>query len=92
VYLLRTLGETRSVFLFGAEIEMARLESENSQLSQKLAARKLLERAKGILQRELKISEEDAYLTLQQESRKRGKSMKEIAESILLTEEIKRTM
>jgi hypothetical protein len=70
VYLLRTLRETRSVFLFGAEIEMARLESENSPLSQKLAARKLLERAKGILQRELKISEEDAYLTLQQESRK----------------------
>jgi putative methionine-R-sulfoxide reductase with GAF domain len=86
IRLLSTVG-----FLVGAEIEMARLESENSQLSQKLAARKLLERAKGILQRELKVSEEEAYLTLQRESRKRGKSMKEIAESILLHDEIRHT-
>jgi putative methionine-R-sulfoxide reductase with GAF domain len=85
VRLLSTIG-----FLAGAEIEMARLETENSQLSEKLAARKLMERAKGILQRELKINEEDAYLTLQRESRKRGKSMKEIAESILLNDSIKR--
>jgi uroporphyrinogen-III synthase len=73
----------------GAEVEMARLESENSRLSDKLETRKLVERAKGVLQRELGIKEEDAYLTLQRESRQRRKSMKEIAEAILLHDEIK---
>jgi signal transduction protein with GAF and PtsI domain len=84
IQLLSTIG-----FLVGAEIEMARLESENSRLSDKLETRKLVERAKGVLQRELGIKEEDAYLTLQKESRQRRKSMKEIAEAILLHDEIK---
>ena len=85
IKLLSTIG-----FLVGAEIKMARLETENSRLSEKLESRKLVERAKGIIQRELKVSEEGAYLTLQQESRHRGKSMKEIAEAILLNDEIRR--
>jgi len=51
-------------FLVGAEIEMARLEVENSQLLQQLETRKLLEQAKGILQRDLGIDEEQAYLAL----------------------------
>ena len=59
------------------------LETEKSVLSDKLEARKAVDRAKGILQRELKISEEDAYRTLQRESQQRRKSMKEIAESTL---------
>ena len=84
IRLLSTIG-----FLVGAEIKMARLESENSQLSKRLESRKLVERAKGIMQRELKMSEEEAYLTLQRESRQRGKSMKDIAEAILLNEEIR---
>jgi uroporphyrinogen-III synthase len=41
------------------------------------------------MQRDLKLSEEEAYLTLQRESRQRRKSMREIAESILLNEEIR---
>ena len=40
-------------FLVGAEIELARLEEANSNLSEKLQTRKLVERAKGILQRDL---------------------------------------
>jgi putative methionine-R-sulfoxide reductase with GAF domain len=78
-------------FLVGAEIEMARLESENSQLSAKLETRKIVERAKGVMQRELRINEEEAYLTLQRESRQRRKSMREVAEAILLNDEIKNT-
>ena len=77
-------------FLVGAEIEMARLENEISQLSDQLENRKLVERAKGILQRELGLSEEEAYSTLQRQSRQRRKSMKEIAEAIILSEEVKR--
>jgi uroporphyrinogen-III synthase len=86
IRLLSTIG-----LLVGAEIEMARLEAERSRLSQKLEERKLLDRAKGVLQRDLKMSEEDAYLALQSESRRRGKPMREIAESILLNEDIRRT-
>jgi len=77
-------------FLVGAEIELARLESENLQLSQELETRKLVERAKGILQRDLKLTEEEAYLTLQRESRQRRKPMKDVAEAILLAEELRR--
>jgi K+-sensing histidine kinase KdpD len=39
------------------------LESEKSALSGQLESRKVIERAKGILQSKLKISEEDAYRT-----------------------------
>lgn len=85
IKLLSTIG-----FLVGAEIEMARLESENLHLSEKLETRKLVERAKGILQRELRVTEEEAYLTIQKQSRQRRKSMKEVAEAIVLTEDVKR--
>jgi AmiR/NasT family two-component response regulator len=40
-------------FLVGAEMELARLEEANSNLSEKLQTRKLVERAKGIRQRDL---------------------------------------
>ena len=85
IQLISTIG-----FLVGAEIERARLEAENSQLSQELESRKVIERGKGILQRDLRISEEDAYLMLQKQSRQRRMSMREVAEAIILSEEIKR--
>jgi uroporphyrinogen-III synthase len=55
----------------------------------KVETRKIVERAKGIMQRDLKISENEAYLTLQRESRQRRKSMREVAEAILLNHEIR---
>jgi signal transduction protein with GAF and PtsI domain len=85
IRLIATIG-----FLVGAEIEMARLESENSQLVQQLETRKLMERAKGILQRDLGIDEEQAYLALQRQSRQKRKSLKEIAEAVVLSDEIRR--
>jgi signal transduction protein with GAF and PtsI domain len=85
IKLISTIG-----FLVGAEIEMARLECENSQLVDQLETRKLIERAKGILQRELSIGEEEAYLMLQKQSRQRRKSMKEIAEAIILSADMRR--
>ena len=66
------------------------LESEKSVLSDKLEARKVIDRAKGILQRDLNLTEDEAYRMLQRESQQRRKSMKEIAESIILNEELKR--
>ena len=85
IQLISTIG-----FLVGAEIEMARLEVENSQLSERLETRKVVERAKGILQRDLGITEEEAYLTIQRQSRQRRKTKKEIAEAIVLGEELRR--
>lgn len=75
--------------LVGAEIEMARLESVNSSLSEQLQTRKVVERAKGILQRDLGLSEEQAYLALQRQSRQKRRPMKEIAEAIVLSDEVK---
>ena len=87
IQLIATAG-----FLVGAEIEMARLETENSELSERLETRKLVDRAKGILQRDLGLSEEEAYLTIQKHSRQRRRSKREIAEAILLADDLRRGM
>ena len=84
ISLISTVG-----FLVGAEIEMARLEKEKSQLADRLQLRKLIERAKGILQHDLKISEREAYLMLQRQSQHRRKSMKDIAEAVMLSHAVK---
>ena len=76
-------------FLVGAEIELARMEEVNSNLTDQLQTRKVVERAKGILQRELGLSEEQAYLALQKQSRQKRKAMREIAEAIILGEEVR---
>jgi uroporphyrinogen-III synthase len=82
--LLATIGS-----LAGAEIELARLETQNSELSQQLETRKVVERAKGILQRDLGLTEEQAYLSIQRQSRQKRKTMKEIADAIVLSEEVR---
>ena len=76
--------------LVGAEVERARLETENLELTNRLETRKVVDRAKGILQRDLNISEEEAYRTMQRESRQRRKSMREIADAILLSDHLRR--
>lgn len=85
--LISTIG-----FLVGAEVELARLELENSRLFEQLETRKLVERAKGILQKETGKSEEEAYLAIQQQSRQRRMSIKQMAEAIILSEEVRRSM
>jgi K+-sensing histidine kinase KdpD len=78
----------RTMELEKSRAEVARLEGEKIELSERLETRKLIERAKGILQRKLTISENEAYLVLQRQSRQRSKSMKEVAQVILLKDEI----
>lgn len=41
--------------LVGAEIERARLETANSELTNRLETRKIVDKAKGILQRDLSL-------------------------------------
>ena len=76
--------------LVGAAIELARLEGEIAELSDKLAMRKIIERAKGIVQAEFNVSEEEAYSIIKKQARSRRKTMKDIGEAILLAEELKR--
>lgn len=85
VKLVATVGH-----LVGAEIERARLDSEVAKLACQLKTRKLLERAKGILQRDLGITEENAYLMLQRESRRRRIPMKQVAEAVVLSDDLRR--
>jgi uroporphyrinogen-III synthase len=42
------------------------------------------------LQRDLQLSEEKAYLIVQKQSRQRRKTMREVAEAVVLSHEIKR--
>ncbi|HXS75248.1 MAG TPA: uroporphyrinogen-III synthase [Terracidiphilus sp.] len=76
--------------LVGAELERARLESENLELSDRLESRKHVEKAKGILQRDFGLDENSAYRAMQRESRRRRKSMREIAEAILLNDDLRK--
>jgi uroporphyrinogen-III synthase len=84
IRLITTIG-----FLVGAELELARIETEKMEMQRQLETRKLMERAKGILQRQLSVDEENAYLTLQKMSRQKRKPMREIAEAIILGEELR---
>jgi len=87
ISLIATLG-----FLIGAEIERIRLEGENAFLLGKLETRTVVERAKGILQRDLKVTEDAAYRIMQRESQERRRSMKEIAEAIILSDGLRVSM
>ena len=76
-------------YLVGGEIELARLEEANSTLTEQLQTRKVVERAKGILQRDLGLNEEQAYLAIQRQSRQKRRPMKEIAEAIVLSDDVR---
>ena len=78
-------------YLVGAELERARLETENLELSDRLESRKQIEKAKGVLQRDFGLDEDTAYKAMQRESRHRRKSMREIAEAILLNDDLRKT-
>jgi uroporphyrinogen-III synthase len=84
IRMISTIG-----YLVGAEIELARLEEANSSLAEQLETRKVVERAKGILQRDLGLNEEQAYLALQRQSRQKRRPMKEIAEAIVLSDDVR---
>jgi uroporphyrinogen-III synthase len=72
------------------EEENARLAEEAAEVKRQLETRKVVERAKGILQRRQGITEEEAYLRMRNESRRLRKPMKELAEAIILAEELGR--
>ena len=60
------------------------LAKEITSLEGRLEARKLIEKAKGVLVKEHGLDEEEAYRRIQQQSMNARKSMKEVAEAIIL--------
>ena len=59
-------------------------------MRRQLETRKIIERAKGILQRRQSLTEEEAYLRMRNESRRLRRPMKDLAEAIILAEELGR--
>jgi two-component system, response regulator PdtaR len=72
------------------EEENARLQEEAIEAKRQLELRKLVERAKGILQFRHNLTEEEAYLRLRNESRRLRRPMKDLAEAIILSEDLAR--
>jgi uroporphyrinogen-III synthase len=68
----------------------AKLVEETQEMKRQLETRKLVERAKGILQQRYGLSEEEAYLRLRNESRRLRRPMKDLAEAIILAEDLSR--
>jgi GAF domain-containing protein len=72
------------------EEENARLAEETAEMKRQLETRKSVERAKGILQKRHNLSEEEAYLRMRNESRRLRRPMKDLADAIILSEELSR--
>lgn len=70
--------------------EFVTLRKENDDLKKTLEARKMIERAKGILMKTQRLSEADAFSLIQKKSMDMRRSMAEIAQAIVLSEEIKK--
>lgn len=71
-------------------IENAELVVKSKVIQEQLEARKLLERAKGILMRDESLTEEEAYLRIQKFSMDSRKSMREVSEAIILSSDLKK--
>jgi signal transduction protein with GAF and PtsI domain len=67
-----------------------RLLEETAEMRRQLETRKLVERAKGILQHRHSLTEEEAYLRLRNESRRLRRPMRDLAEAIILAEDLSR--
>ncbi len=64
------------------------LEGVVENLSEELEARKLIEKAKGILMKHLSVDEESAMRMMQKESRRQGIKLKELARSIIASHSV----
>lgn len=92
VALMTFLGEQMGVAIAKSQLveEKSRLMEEALELKKQLETRKYVERAKGIMQRKYGLTEEEAYLKLRNESRRLRKPMRDLAEAIIISEELGR--
>jgi AmiR/NasT family two-component response regulator len=86
-YLIKPVKEQE--LLATVEVAMARfaehrwLINQTNELEEKLAARKVVERAKGVLMQRDALTEKEAYQAIQRQARKERRSMRQVAEAIL---------
>ena len=65
--------------------ELAALRKEAESLSEALAARKVIERAKGLLMEKERLSEQEAFARLRKASQVSGRPLKVVAEALIAT-------
>jgi response regulator NasT len=70
--------------------EFTSLRKQNEDLKKTLEARKAIERAKGVLMKQQGLSETEAFSLIQKQSMNMRKPMAEIAQAIILTEDIRK--
>jgi response regulator NasT len=68
--------------------EYQEMETKVKDLEERLATRKVVEQAKGLLMQKQGLTEQEAFRRIQKLSMNNRKSMREVAEAILLTNEI----
>ena len=71
-------------------IENTELMVKSKVIQEELEARKKIERAKGILMKEERLTEEETYLKIQRYSMDHRKTMQEVAEAIILAADMKK--
>src|SRR5271166_682151 len=92
IALLTFVGEQMGIAVAKSMLvdQNARLQQEAHEAKRQLEIRKIVERAKGILQHRHNLTEEEAYLRLRNESRRLRRPMKDLAEAIILAEDMHR--
>ncbi|MDZ7638222.1 MAG: GAF domain-containing protein [Bryobacterales bacterium] len=92
VALMTFVGEQMGVAIAKSVLvdENSKLMEEALELKKQLETRKFVERAKGILQSKYGLTEEEAYLKLRNESRRLRKPMRDLAEAIIIAEDLGR--
>ena len=92
IALLTFIGEQMGIAVAKSMLadQNARLIEEAHEAKRQLELRKIVERAKGILQHRHNLTEEEAYLRLRNESRRLRRPMKDLAEAIILAEDLHR--
>lgn len=90
VALLTFLGQQMGVAIAGFRLadENTRLQEETQEMRRQLETRKFVERAKGILQENYKLTEREAYQRLRDESRRLRRPMRDLAEAVILADEL----
>jgi signal transduction protein with GAF and PtsI domain len=71
-------------------IENTNLSHEILAAKEALESRKIIERAKGILMKELSLTEDEAYKKIHKKSMDMRKTMKEIAEAVILASDMRK--
>jgi two-component system, response regulator PdtaR len=91
-YLLKPLGGNELLPAIEVAVsglaELSALKKENEELKKTLEARKMIERAKGVLMKNRGLTEAEAFALIQRKSMDMRRPMVDIAQAIVLSEEI----